>query len=1089
MPLGGAPVFTASDCAFLQQFANGAQTSDLTENQTSGIADLRTRLLEAATRVADQLSAEWRPFKSDVNRPSISGHVAKFLWSCSYPSASPHKSFGLQVALIVRPSGVELCFCLGAGVSQSKSGDTRDQLGREFARVRERMQTAPRGVVEGVTQGLGSEWSFRKKWLMPPDEGEFQTFGEWLRFAGASPEGGASISRYFSPEQVDGAGPAFVDDLVRLSRAVRPLVDWVYPDDGVTAPAVDDHESGPIPRGFRRDLFDAAVAELKRERLEHGDLHQLACRQLAAWIEQRDNLTDDALWTGLRDRFLPFGYVEIDGEKYAKSPTPLNDSELRAAEQEGRVTAHGNLHWTGLARAVGSERDDVPAIRAAIDWILDETVPFGARIAALVGGDRHVRGFGIAVWTGFYAMVRDWEQPAVNATVTGAYEKLGWPVVQDGPAAQVEEVRARGKLLLAESGLRSLSDIDWVYWRVLDMKSTDIPTTPVDEGHWWLFQGNPARYDIDRAVRELERLTWKTSQHASEIEAGHRVFLYRTGQEAAVIAVATVESNPAEMPDSDRELAYWRDASDDGVGTAKRVWLRIDRIVQPPVTRDTLLADPDLRRLANLRFAQATNYPVPRELAKRLLSLMTAEPPESVNGRDASAVPGVLRSVAAGASLWFESWVLEDLYLALRTKPFLILTGLSGTGKTKVALALQDLLTEEDTRAFVSVRPDWVDGKSLLGYHNLLTDTFVTTRTTRLLLDAETEFKARGRDARPYILLLDEMNLARVEHYLADYLSVLESRRLTPDGQLASDPIALHTMGGGLPTSGDGRDVPPTVSLAPNVYLIGTVNIDETTHPFSRKVLDRANVVELFDVDLTKSGVAGSIGVTVTERRQVRDHFTRGGRFVDLAEPSLSTPWLTELVEVNAVLARDRLHFGYRVRNEVLAFVEQAGDGGLLGEGEDARRVALDIQLLQKVLPKLAGSRERLERPLRGLLEVCLSPGARNDDRARRLADDPERLFKRMEEIAGGDGWSAVEQMEAATGRVPDSLDDEDEEVAGETEGVAQPVPSGSPGDGAIVQSGPWPLRADELRYPRTARKIARMLLQLRDEGYASFFE
>lgn len=1099
MPLGGAPVFTALDCAFLQQFAGGTQTSDLTEEQTSGIADLRARLLEAATAVADQLSADWRPFKSDVNRPSISGHVARLLWSCAYPSASPHKSFGLQVALIVQPSGIELCFCLGAGVSQSKSGDTRDELAREFARVHERMQTAPHAVVESVTQRLGSEWSFRKKWLMPPGAGEFRAFEEWLSFAGASPEGGASISRYFAPEQVDGAAPAFVDDLVRLARAVRPLVDWVYSDDGADMQAaglglpdqaVDHGESGRMPRGFRRDLFDAAVAELKRERLEHGDLHQLACRQLAAWIEQRDTLTDDALWAGLRDRFLPFGHVEIDGKRYdAKSPTPLNDAELRAAEREGRVTAHGNLHWTGLARAVGSERDDVPAIRAAIDWILDETIPFDDRIAALVGGDRRVRGFGIAVWTGFYAMVRDWEQPAVNETVKGAYAKLGWPLVQDTPPAQVAEVKARGELLLAESGLRSLSDIDWVYWRVLAMESTDTPTTRVDTGSWWLFQGSPDRYDIDRAVSELERLTWTTSRYASEIKAGHRVFLYRTGKEAAVIALATVESNPAEMPESESELAYFRNASDDMAGTATRVWLRIDRIVEPPVTRDTLEADPDLRDLANLKFASATNYPVPPELASRLLALIAAEPPESVNWRDASAVPRVLKSVTAGAGLWFESWVLEDLYLALRTKPFLILTGLSGTGKTKVALALQDLLTDEDTRAFVSVRPDWVDGKSLLGYHNLLTDTFVATSTTRLLLDAEKEFKAKGRDARPYILLLDEMNLARVEHYLSDYLSVLESRRLTPDGELTSDPIVLHTMDSGLPSSGDSGVVPPTVSLAPNVYLIGTVNIDETTHPFSRKVLDRANVVELFDVDLTKSGVVGSTAVTVTERRQVRGHFARGGRFVDLAEPSLSTPWLTELVEVNAVLARDRLHFGYRVRNEVLAFVEQAGDGGLLGEGEEARRVALDVQLLQKVLPKLAGSRERLERPLRGLLTVCLAPAARHDDRARRLADDPERLFTTMEKIAGGDGWSARDQIAAATGDVPDSLDGEDEEVADETESIAQAEPSGIPAASAMGRPDPWPLRTDELRYPRTARKIARMLLQLRDEGYASFFE
>ena len=94
-----------------------------------------------------------------------------------------------------------------------------------------------------------------------------------------------------------------------------------------------------------------------------------------------------------------------------------------------------------------------------------------------------------------------------------------------------------------------------------------------------------------------------------------------------------------------------------------------------------------------------------------------------------------------------------------------------------------------------------------------------------------------------------------------------------------------------------------------------------------------------------------------------------------------------------------------------------------------------------------------------------------------------------MGAIAGGDGWSAVEQIEAATGDAPELLDGEDGEVADETERVAQADFSGIPAAGAMTQSGPWPLRTDELRYPRTARKIARMLLQLRDEGYASFFE
>jgi len=442
------------------------------------------------------------------------------------------------------------------------------------------------------------------------------------------------------------------------------------------------------------------------------------------------------------------------------------------------------------------------------------------------------------------------------------------------------------------------------------------------------------------------------------------------------------------------------------------------------------------------------------------------------------ALPAILRRVAASAGLWFESWVLEDLYLALRTKPFLILTGLSGTGKTKVALALQNLLSDPDTRAFVSVRPDWVDGKSLLGYHNLLTDAFVATPTTRLLLNAEAEYKVKGRRARPFTLILDEMNLARVEHYLADYLSVLESRRLAPDGSLVSDPIALHSMGGALPAAGDGRPVPPTVTVARRESVIRTVNIAETAHPLSQKVLDRANVVELFDVDLARSGRAATKAISDLDKGAVRAHFTRGGSFVDLTEPSLDTPWLAELIAVNAVLARDRMHFGYRVRNEALAFIEQAV-GGLLGEGMHAQQVAFDLQLLQKILPKLAGSRERLERPLRELLSVCLTPAARLENRAGRLADDPERLLVAMAGIAGGDGWSAADEIDAEQLEPADGVGD----------AMGSEPTAGASERGHGDRGGPWPLLANEVRYPRSARKIARMLLQLRDEGYSSFFE
>jgi len=858
-------------------------------------------------------------------------------------------------------------------------------------------------------------------------------------------------------------------DLVRLSEMYGQvhddgLISW---SDTPTLPA-------GIPHDFRRDLFERAVAELKADREKYGDLHQLACRQLAAWFERRAEYSDEELWAGLRRRFLPFGYVEIDGQRFSqRSQLGLDEDGLRLAEDEGRASAHGNLHWTGLARPVGSERDDLPDVRAGIELLLDDEVLYGERIATLVNGPRHVRGFGIAVWTGLYAMVRGWSEPAVNETVIGAFRRLGWPLNASSPSGLVAEVHERGLALLEYSGLESLADIDWVYWRVLEMKSGS-----AEEAPWWLFQANPNRHDVDRALSELDELTWTTNQHAAEIQTGHRVFVYRTGSAAGVIAVATVQSDPTEMAEPEHEHGYWRDPRDLAIDTGPRVSIAIDRLVDPPVTRQELLDDPVLRDLPNLKFANATNYPVPPEMARRLLSRITTGAASSPDSGEVS-LPDVLRRTAGGAGLWFEPWVLEDLYIALRTKPFLILTGLSGTGKTKVALALQDLLCDAETRAFISVRPDWVDGKSLLGYHNLLTDTFITTPMTEMLLDAEAEYESSRTAARPYIVLLDEMNLARVEHYFSDLLSVLESRRMRADGRPTSDPIILHGNKEGLPTTDGSRVVPSSLRVTPNVYVIGTVNIDETTHPFSRKVLDRANTIELFDVDLAQTGVTTTSPVTATDRQFTRSHFTRGGEFIDLAEPSLDTPTLSELVRLNGVLARDRLHFGYRVRNEVLAFVEQAGAEGLLGQGMEAKRAALDLQVLQKVLPKLAGSRERLERPLQGLLAWCLSQGAHAQDRARGLADDPERLFDSMERITAG--APPPVEVDAPTAD-PDATSDADAAEPSVGEEV-------TPISGSAETASVWPLLAEDVRYPRSARKIARMLLQLRDEGYTSFFE
>lgn len=173
---------------------------------------------------------------------------------------------------------------------------------------------------------------------------------------------------------------------------------------------------------------------------------------------------------------------------------------------------------------------------------------------------------------------------------------------------------------------------------------------------------------------------------------------------------------------------------------------------------------------------------------------------------------------------------LSNLYLSLKTKPFTILAGISGTGKSKIIRLLSDAIQADYT--LISVRPDWNDATDLIGYKNL-DDKFIKGQLTKTIL------KAQQNKNKPYLICLDEMNLARVEYYLSDYLSIIESRKKV-EQYIITDNIVQY------------QENNETIKLhiPDNIYIIGTVNMDDTTFQFSRKVLDRANTIEFSDVDL-----------------------------------------------------------------------------------------------------------------------------------------------------------------------------------------------------------------------------------------------
>lgn len=272
-------------------------------------------------------------------------------------------------------------------------------------------------------------------------------------------------------------------------------------------------------------------------------------------------------------------------------------------------------------------------------------------------------------------------------------------------------------------------------------------------------------------------------------------------------------------------------------------------------------------------------------------------------------------------------------------------------------------------RLFLSVGADWRDRTELLGFYNPVTEKYESRRFVEFLEEALEAWERKDR--RPYFVILDEMNLARVEYYFADLLSVLESGR-------GADGLTVEAVELAYPDGFAATDAPrKRLHIPPNFFVVGTVNSDETTHAFSPKVLDRAFTIELNDVDFELVYGDTAAALSASERREVAQAFSVGGSYPRLdragAEDLLEdTPQVRErLQSLTEALQPFEMHFGYRVFDEIVLFLVHASRNKLFPEGLDD---AFDHAVLMKVLPKFHGSRSKLERPLLTLLRWCVRP-------------------------------------------------------------------------------------------------------------------
>lgn len=374
---------------------------------------------------------------------------------------------------------------------------------------------------------------------------------------------------------------------------------------------------------------------------------------------------------------------------------------------------------------------------------------------------------------------------------------------------------------------------------------------------------------------------------------------------------------------------------------------------------------------------------------------------------------------------------------ALKTKPFMLLAGISGTGKSRIVRefafkSCPDYLRDKDgttpgNYCMIEVKPNWHDSTELLGYWSNINKRYMFTKFVKFLV------KAKMFPEVPFFVCLDEMNLAPVEQYFAEFLSVLETRRLIKNGEGEDEVVSgvlvdkeyfaklgtLSSTSGTLGTLKTDRDIyfklfdiqdkvemekvendsdsllTEGLTLPENVFIVGTVNMDDTTHQFSRKVIDRAMTIEmnggaLADIfknnsDLTYADEPMTMDdmksryITASEVLEKCYAVVNNQEISDYIQGKGEEGLPQRLEEINKVLRGTPFTVSYRVMNELTIYLavllDKAVENGTEVMTDNFKpyvEEAIDKILLMKILPRVEGDDEMFrisddERNLYGL--------------------------------------------------------------------------------------------------------------------------
>lgn len=384
-------------------------------------------------------------------------------------------------------------------------------------------------------------------------------------------------------------------------------------------------------------------------------------------------------------------------------------------------------------------------------------------------------------------------------------------------------------------------------------------------------------------------------------------------------------------------------------------------------------------------------------------------------GRDA-----VIQDLSKAKTNYSPSALSTSYLTAMRTKPFLLLAGISGTGKSRIVKqmafescpdipALRSDKTAPGNYELIEVKPNWHDSSELLGYESEIGGPhYVVTPFVRFLV------KAMRYPDVPFFVCMDEMNLAPVEQYFAEFLSVLESRKLLSDGTITSEPLIKADIFSKYADQLH-RDLDITdaetykavydrlkndgLRLPSNLIVVGTVNMDETTHQFSRKVIDRAMTIEMNIEDTEtpfKNFFEGGDALHYYDNPQPKELFLPK---VVQASEALSilraedASYLKENVpgllhSLNSALNGTPFKIAYRVQNELILYFFSLREENPDEAAEALLAQAMDAILMMKVLPRIEGDEDLLDKPLKALAQFTENyPQA-----SRKITEMQERL-------------------------------------------------------------------------------------------------